>query len=715
MNGMESPVPSLAEARKRAEFLRAELERHSRLYYVEAAPEISDREFDRLMRELQEIEAAHAELAAPDSPTQRVGGEPLEGFQAVKHAVPMMSLDNANSLEEVREFDARIRKALGVESVDYVLEPKVDGVSISLRYERGVLVLAATRGDGRTGDDITANAQTIRSIPLRIPSDAPVLEVRGEVYLSKNQFAELNDKLLRRGEQTFENPRNATAGSLKQLDPKVVAARPLSAVLYATGALDGVEFETQAEVLRELKRLGFPVAKWWWTCRGIEDVIENVAELQQHEDELEYEMDGAVVKINRLALWRMLGTTAKAPRFAIAYKYTHEQAETVVKGITLQVGRTGVLTPVAELEPVKLAGSTIARATLHNEDEIKRKDIRVNDTVIIEKAGEVIPAVISVVVEMRPKNTQPFDLFAHIGGRCPACNSGIVRDPDAVAWRCRNYDCIGQVRGRIEHFVSRKAMDIEGFGEAIIEALTANTLKTVEVDEGLFGMRAEQQGYAQLVNDIADLYSLTEEAIELRRPNRKQASQNPDMKMARNLCAAVEASKENELWRLIHGLGIPNVGERLARSLAQEFRTLDAIMMADQELLAKTGDVGEIVAQSIREYFDNPHNIQIIKKLRNAGVRFDHVEYVEEMVSRDGFFFGKRVALTGKLENYSRDEAIEELRKRGALIAETVGKTTDVVVVGAAAKSKLKAAEKFSIPIISEDQFIELLKQAGSF
>ena len=710
---MEPPAKSLAEARNRAEFLRAELERHNRLYYVEAAPEISDREFDRLMRELQDLEAAHPELASPDSPTQRVGGAPLEGFQPVRHAVPMMSLDNTYSIEEMREFDERVRKALGAESVDYVIEPKVDGVSISLRYERGVLKTAATRGDGKTGDDVTANAKTIRAIPLRIPSAAPVLEVRGEAYLGKAAFAKLNAERAQAGEPPFENPRNATAGSLKQLDSRVVAARPLAAVFYAVGELEGVEFETQADVLRGLKKLGFPVAKLWWECAGIEEVVARAEELQKREGELEYEMDGAVVKVNRRLLWRQLGATAKAPRFAMAYKYSHEQAQTVLKGITLQVGRTGVLTPVAELEPVRLAGSTISRATLHNEDEIKRKDIRVGDTVIVEKAGEVIPAVVAVVAGKRPEHAKPFDLFEHAGGKCPACGGDIARDPAAAAWRCENLNCIGQIRGRIEHFVSRKAMNIDGFGEAIIEALTANTLKQVEVDDGLFGGRTEQQGHPQLLCDVADLYALTEEAIELRRPNRKQTSQNLDKKMARNLCAAVEASKGNELWRLIHGLGIPNVGEGLARSLAQELGSLDALMTADQGTLAKMSDVGEIVARSVREYFDNPCNIAVIEKLRKAGVRFDRVEQVTGNIIRGGYFFGKRVVLTGKLERFSREEAQEELRKRGATIAGSVGKTTDYVIVGTDAKSKLKTAENLGIPILDETAFTKILNESG--
>ncbi len=706
---MEQPAKSPAEARKRAEFLRAELERHSRLYYVEAKPEISDREFDRLMRELQDLEAAQPELAAPDSPTRRVGGAPIEGFKPVKHAVPMMSLDNTYSVEEMREFDARVRKALGVESVDYVIEPKVDGVSISLRYEQGALKVAATRGDGKTGDDITANAKTIRAIPLRIPSAAPVLEVRGEAYLGKAAFEKLNAEREKAGETLFANPRNATAGSLKQLDPKVVAARPLAAVLYATGELEGVEFETQADVLRGLEKLGFPVAKLWWECHGIEEVIARAEELRRREDELEYEMDGAVVKVNRRALWRQLGTTAKAPRFAMAYKYSHEQAQTVLKAITLQVGRTGVLTPVAELEPVELAGSTISRATLHNEDEVRRKDIRVGDTVVIEKAGEVIPAVVAVEAEKRPKGAKPFDLFEHAGGKCPACGGEIARDPEAAAWRCENLDCPAQIRGRIEHFVSRKAMNIDGFGEAIIEALTSETKVRETADDGLFGTKTEEKVLPPAVRDVADLYSLTPGAIELRRPNRVADAKKQSMVLATKLCKAIEASKGNELWRLIHGLGIPNVGEGLSRTFAQELGLLDALMAADAEALAKVRDVGGIVAQSVVEFFGNRRNLAVIEKLRKAGVRFDRVEKVAAGAGRDGYFFGKRVVLTGTLSKLTREQAQEELRKRGAAVAETVGKTTNVVVAGEEAGSKLEKARKLGIPVLDEAEFLRKL------
>ncbi|MDR0992944.1 MAG: NAD-dependent DNA ligase LigA, partial [Verrucomicrobiota bacterium] len=587
---MDRQKRTAAEVRKRVEALRADLAYHSRLYYQEARPVISDREFDERMKELHELEQRFPELITPDSPTQRVGGEPITGFSPVRHAVPMISLDNTYSLGELREFDARVRKGLGVEEVDYVVEPKVDGISLSLRYEKGRLVTAATRGDGKTGDDITANARTIQAIPLRIETDAPVLEVRGEAYLGKAAFVQLNQERSARGEPLFANPRNATAGSLKQLNPRVVASRPLSVVAYAVGELEGISFSSQTEVLRALKAFGFPTAALWWECCGMEEVIARAQELERREDELAYEMDGAVVKVNSFAQWRKLGVTAKAPRYAIAYKYAHEQAETRLETITLQVGRTGVITPVAELAPVELAGSTISRATLHNEDEVRRKDIRVGDMVVVEKAGEVIPAVIAVVPERRPPGTEPFDLFAYAGGHCPVCGGEIARDPEAAAWRCENMDCPAQIRGRIEHFVSRKAMNIDGFGEAIIEALTQETRVTETVDDGLFGQRTSERGYPPAVRDVADLYQLTPEQIEERRPNRAAHSKKQSMKLATKLCAAIEGSKQNELWRLIHGLGIPNVGEELARTLAEEIGSLDALQRADVDTLCRIRD-----------------------------------------------------------------------------------------------------------------------------
>jgi DNA ligase (NAD+) len=581
----------------------------------------------------------------------------------------------------------------------------VDGVSIGLRYERGELVRATTRGDGKTGDDVTANARTIRCVPLRIASDAPVLEVRGEAYLGKAAFARLNEERAKNGEAAFANARNATAGSLKLLDSRAVAARPLAAVFYATGALEGVDYGSQAELLRELARLGFPVAKLWWTCRGIGEVVERVQELARREGDLEYDMDGAVVKVNDFRHWRQLGSTAKAPRFAMAYKYSHEQAQTRLKAISLQVGRTGVLTPVAELEPVELAGSTISRATLHNEDEVRRKDVREGDTVVIEKAGEVIPAVVAVVLEKRPEGTVPFDLHAHAGGKCPSCGGPIARDPAAAAWKCGNARCPAQVRGRIEHFVSRKAMDVEGFGEAIVEALTKELEIEERHDDGLFGVRVEKRLLPPAVGDVADLYALTPEAVELRRPNRVADAKKASMKLAQKLCAAIEASKDNELWRLIHGLGIPAVGEGLARTLASEWGSLDALMEADEEALAKVRDVGAVVARSVREYFDDPRQREVVEKLRRAGVRFDKVEQAAAAAARDGYFFGKRVVLTGTLEGYTREEAQEALRRSGARVVGTVGKTADVLVAGADAGSKLEKAKALGIPVLDEAEF----------
>ena len=443
------------------------------------------------------------------------------------------------------------------------------------------------------------------------------------------------------------------------------------------------------------------------------EAIERAAELQQREGELAYEMDGAVVKVNRLALWRQLKATAKAPRYAIAYKYSREQAQTTLRGITLQVGRTGVLTPVAELEPVELAGSTIARATLHNEDEIRRKDIRVQDTVVIEKAGEVIPAVVAVVPERRPAGTQPFDLFAHAGGCCPSCGQPITRDPAAAAWRCVNDDCPAQVRGRLEHFVARKAMNIDGFGEAILAALASPTTVTEKVDDGLFGQSIVARVLPPVVRDVADLYALTPTAIDQRRPNRAPESKAAAMKLATKLCAAVAASKNNELWRLIHGLGIPNVGEGLARALAQELGALDALMAASATALANVRDVGDIVAQSVVDYFANPRNRATVEKLRQAGVRFDRVERVAATANTDGFFFGQRVVITGTLEKFTRPQAQEELRRRGATVMETVGKTTNLVVAGKAAGSKLATARRLGIMILDEAAFLDKLGETN--
>lgn len=667
-----------ADAKKRIAELRDQIRRHDRLYYVEAKSEISDREYDRLYADLKELETQFPDLLTSDSPTQRAGGQPLKEFKSVRHTVPMMSLDNTYSVEELREFDTRVRKLLPDEKVEYVLEPKIDGVSITVRYEDGKLAVGATRGDGATGDDITANLKTIRAIPLQLHTKTPPerLEVRGEAYIAVEDFQKLNAEREKAAEPPFQNPRNTTAGSLKQLDPALVAQRPLRAIFYAVA--DGPGFKKQSEALETLKKLGFPTHRYWWVCQDIEEVIARAGELQKLETKLPFEIDGAVVKVNDFDQWKRLGTTAKAPRYAIAYKYSHEQAQTKLKDITIQVGRTGTLTPVAELEPVFLAGSTISRATLHNEEEIKRKDIRIGDTVIIEKAGEVIPAVIDIVEKKRPRDAKPFDFHKHIHGKCPACGGPIARDPEFVAWRCENIACPAQLKRTIGHFAARHAMDIEGCGEVLVNQL---------VDQNL-------------VHDVADLYSLTAQQLaELERMAEKSAA---------NVVTAIADSKDRELWRLIHGLGILHVGEGAARKLADHFHDLDALANASLEELQQAEDVGPVMAQSIHDFFRNPRNQAVIEKLRKAGVKMKERAAPKTVAS--GSFAGKTVVVTGTLGKLSRDEAKDALRKAGATVTDSVSKKTDFLVVGEDAGSKLDKARKLGVKTLSEQEFLKLLK-----
>jgi DNA ligase (NAD+) len=647
---------------------------------VDARPEISDREYDALYDQLKKLEAAYPDLVTPDSPTQRVGGEPLKEFSSVAHLRPMMSLDNTYNFDELRQFDVRVRKLLPDEQIEYVLEPKVDGCSISIRYEKGRLAIGATRGDGAMGDDITANLRTIRAIPLRLAAaSAPaLLEVRGEAYLPVKSFQKLNAERLRAGEEPFANPRNATAGSLKQLDSRIVARRPLAAVFYAVGAAEGIAWKTQADVLRELKALGLPTPQLWWPCRDIEEVIARAGDLQRREADLPYEIDGAVVKVNDLEQWERLGATAKAPRYAIAYKYAHEQAQTRLKAVTVQVGRTGILTPVAELEPVFLAGSTISRATLHNEEEIKRKDIRVGDTVIVEKAGEVIPAVTAVVMAKRPKDARPFDFAQHIRSRCPACGGPIRRDPEFVAWRCENMACPMQLKRTVGHYASRACMDIEGLGEVLITQL---------VDR-------------KLVRDVADLYELTVEQLSgLERMADKSAS---------NAAQAIAASKDRELWRLINGLGILHIGEGAARKLAAHFTEVDALMAAEVETLQKVEDIGEVMAQSVYDFFRNQRNRDVVAKLKRQGVRMK--DRAPARTRTSGPFAGKTVVITGTLERYSREAAREELRRQGAVVTDSVSGKTDYLIVGADPGSKADKARKLGVATLDEAAFLKMLR-----
>lgn len=673
-----------AEAKKRIADLRKEIRRHDHLYYVLAKPTISDREYDRLYAELKQLEEQFPTLVTPDSPTRRVGGEPLKQFNPVRHLQPMLSLDNTYNVDELRAFDARVRKLVPDERIEYVLEPKIDGVSISLRYEHGVFTVGSTRGDGETGDDITANLKTLRAIPLQLAAKKPpaLLEVRGEAYIPVAAFEKLNTERARAGEELFINPRNTAAGSLKQLDPRIVATRPLTAVFYAVGATEGITFQTQQDVLETLKELGFPTAKHWWLCKDIDAVVARAEELEKLESSLPYQIDGAVVKVNNLLLWPRLGMTAKAPRFAIAYKYSHDQARTKLNAITVQVGRTGTLTPVAELEPVFLAGSTISRATLHNEEEIKRKDIRVGDTVIIEKAGHVIPAVVGVVLEKRPKPEPPkFDLVKHIHGKCPVCGGPVNRDPEFVAWRCENMSCPAQLKRTIEHFASRGAMNIEGMGEVLVNQL---------VNKGL-------------VKNVADLYSLTAEQLAgLDRMAEKSAA---------NVVTAIAESKTRDLWRLINGLGILHVGEGGAQKLADHFQGLDALAAAGEEQLIEAEDVGPVMAKSIHDFFQNPRNQAVLEKLRAAHLKLKNPPAPK--TAPTGPFAEKIVVVTGTLEKFSRDQAKEELRKRGAHVTDSVSKQTDYLIVGEDAGSKLDKARKLGVKTLTEQEFSKMLADEG--
>ena len=670
---------SAAAAKQRHATLAEEIRRHDHAYYVLAEPAISDQEYDRLYRELLDLEAAHPELATADSPSQRVGGKPVSEFPEHRHAVPMMSLDNTYSFEELAEFLARVEKLLPEAELDWTIEPKIDGLAVSLRYEDGVLAVGATRGDGVSGDDITSNLKTIRSIPLRLIGKAPkVLEVRGEVFMSKAGFAKLNEKRKTDGEEPFANPRNAAAGSLKMLDPQIVAERPLGVFLYGLGEVSAEAKvpATQVEVLDWLDQLGFLTPERIWTGSTHDDLVASINELDGVRHDLDYETDGAVIKLNPMALREQCGATAKAPRWAIAYKYAAEQAETVLKEITVQVGRTGALTPVAELEPVFIAGSTVSRATLHNEEEIQRKDIRVGDTVIIEKAGEIIPAVIEVVLAKRPKKSEAFALEK----KCPECGTAASKAAeDDVVWRCANPDCPAQVRGRLEHFCARGAMDIEGGGEVLVKQI---------VERGL-------------AYDVGELYKLKlEEVASLERMAEKSAQ---------NFLDGLEASKQRDLWRLVFGLGILHVGAGVAKALCRHFRDLDELLHATEEQLVAIDDVGEVIAQSVFRWFGDPVNRDLIEVLRKAGLNFESAIYLDAATA--GPLAGKSLVLTGTLPTLKRHEAAARIEAAGGKVVGSVSKKTDYLVAGEAAGSKLAKAEKLSIPILNEAELVRLCSE----
>jgi DNA ligase (NAD+) len=667
-----------ASGRRRAEELRRLLEYHNYRYYVLDAPEIPDAEYDRLFRELQEIEAEHPEIATPDSPTRRVGAAPLAELGEVVHEVPMLSLANAFSEEDVREFDRRCRERIGAESVEYVAETKVDGLAVSLLYEDGRLTRAATRGDGTRGEDVSANVRTIRAVPLRLRGDRPpsLLEARGEVFMTLAGFHALNARQRERGDKVFANPRNAAAGSLRQLDPRITAARPLSLFCYGVARIHRGELpERHSRVLESLASWGLRVSPEARVVTGAEGCLDYYQALLQRRARLGYEIDGVVYKVNRLDQQAVMGYVSRAPRWAVAHKFPAQEELTRVIGVEFQVGRTGAITPVARLEPVFVGGATVSNATLHNMDEVERKDVRVGDTVIVRRAGDVIPEVVGVVIERRPSDARLVELPT----ACPVCGSRVVRAEGEVVARCSGgLYCAAQRKEAIRHFASRRAMDIDGLGEKLVDQL---------VERGL-------------VRSVADLYRLQPpDLVELERMGEKSAG---------NVIEAIDHSRDTTLARFLFALGIREVGEATAAALAAHFGDLDAIQAADQALLEGTPDVGPVVAEHIASFFREPHNREVIAALRQAGVRWP-----APVARAPGSPLAGRVfVLTGTLGAMSRDEAKARLQALGARVTGSVSARTDYVVVGADPGSKLDRARELGVATLDEAAFLALLGRA---
>ncbi len=715
----------------RAAQLRQQIEEHNRRYYEQARPSIPDAEYDALLRELRELEEAHPELLTPTSPTQRVGGRALSEFARVRHAAPMLSLDNLfakDGVEGLRKFVASVEKLLPGEVLAWLVEPKIDGVAVSLRYERGVLRTGATRGDGETGDDITENLKTIRGVPRKLAGahSPAVLEVRGEVFLPVAEFRRICDDMSAAGEEPFANPRNAAAGSLKMLDPQVVAKRPLDIVLYGLGEVSVAPPPTQTELLAWLHGLGFHTPRWTQLCGSVDELMAAIQELDSIRDSLGFETDGAVVKLNSLEQRTRAGFTSRAPRWAKAWKYTAEQATTRLRGITVQVGRTGVLTPVAELDPVFLRGSTIGRATLHNEDEIRRKDIRIGDTVIVEKAGEVIPAVVRVIVEKRPADAQPFDFLAHIGSQCPACGGPVRRDPEFAVWKCENLACPAQKTRRLEYFARRGALDLDGLGGIVADKLVERGLVAEPLD--VFDLKIEPLAALNLGTDA-----------EPRVFGEKNAAR---------LLDAIERARTSPLARWLHALAIPEIGEETAHDLARFHETIgdvaqspllrdvvaldraragkdrpgaDAIgrrlidagfaaaskkkNAADRDAVAA---IGPVAAQAALDWFAGDAGRAVLQRL--AALRME--PRGGGAAAGPSPFAGKTCVLTGALATMSRNEAAEKIRARGGNVTGSVSRKTDYVIAGPGAGSKLAEAQSLGLAILDEQQFRALLVAA---
>jgi DNA ligase (NAD+) len=677
-------MPDFAQ---RAAELRAQLDHHAHRYYVLDAPEIPDAEYDSLFQELQALEAAHPELVTPDSPTQRIIGAVLEGLVPVRHAVPMLSIRTETDTTEggARAFDARVRRELGLAEgappVEYACELKFDGLAINLRYERGALVHAATRGDGETGEDVTHNIRTIGQIPLRLKGvDAPVLEVRGEVYMRRDHFEALNEAQRDKGERTYVNPRNTAAGAVRQLDPAITATRKLSFFVYGLGEIQGWAVPaTHSALLDALAAMGLPVDAARRAVQGAEGLVAFHAEIAAQRDALPFDIDGVVYKVNDRALQQRLGFVSREPRWAVAHKYPAQEQMTVLRGIDVQVGRTGKLTPVAKLEPVFVGGTTISNATLHNEDEARRKDVRVGDTVIVRRAGDVIPEVVGVVLERRPPAVgEPFDLYKKLGGRCPVCGSAIAREEGEVDWRCSGgISCPAQRKQAILHFAQRRALDIEGLGDKIVDQL---------VDGGV-------------IKTLPDLYRLGVASLA--------ALERMADKSAANVVAALDKSKKTTLARFLFALGIRHVGETTAKDLARHFGSLDRLMDASLDRLLEVPDVGPIVAQSIRTFFDQAHNREVVEQLRAVGIEWPEHDGQADAAPKP--LAGQTFVLTGTLPTLEREQAKALIEAAGGKVAGSVSKKTSVVVAGDAAGSKLDKARELGVTVIDEAGLRELL------
>jgi DNA ligase (NAD+) len=713
------------EAAKQIQELRAQIREHDRRYYEEAAPTIGDREYDQLYRELVDLEAQFPDLITPDSPTQCVGGKPLEAFAQVQHRIPMLSLDNTYSEEEVANFYRRITRLLPNEKIPVVVEPKVDGVAVSVMYESGRLKYAATRGDGFVGDDITENIKTIRSVPHQLRGTAPkTFEVRGEAYLDKARFEKLNKEREAAGLPLFANPRNAAAGSLKHLDPNVAAKRPLGVVFYGTGAVEGADVDLHSKIFPLFKKLGLPTHNDWWRAESVDQILNAIRDLDEIRRDFPYETDGAVIKVDALEQRERLGFTAKSPRWAIAYKYAAERVETKLLDIKVQVGRSGILTPVAVLEPVLVSGSTVSRATLHNEDEIKRKDIRIGDTVVIEKAGEVIPAVVEVVKSKRPRNAKSFDFFKHVHGQCPVCGSRIRRDPQFVAWRCENIACPAQTTRRLEFFTARGALDIESIGGIVADKLVEHGLAREPLD--LFELRTDE---------LAKLNLGTEEAPRVFGD-----------KNATKAMKAIERARTMPLSRWLYALAIPEVGKTTANQLARFHDKIDNVAASEllrgvveyherrqqkkdatgiAERLIKSGfaerskskagknteivtEVGPVVAKSVLEFFASPSGKKILHRMKQLGIE-PKSEKVSAQKAAELRLSGKAFVLTGTLPSMTREEATEKIEALGGHVSGSVSKKTDYVLAGADAGSKFEKAKELGVKIIGEREFRKML------